>query len=303
MDRRLGTRPGAKAISGARVASTSTSTRLARVGRYAPPGTPACTSPAASPPRLPSRHALRPRQRAENCCLESSAKIKSNFLLHSVFWRNNSTHTFWRVSVSETVCSYGTAFVSQLQNQGLLALDSSPIDLRKTSCARRLLSRRRLARRHNRRAEEHAPEASPALPPPGDLGVSLLPPSARLEAGSPLRAPARHHAEGHQEHRREGRRGREHRDRGGDGDVRRRAATGVLPPGRRRAHRQEGGVPQGRFREPSPPRRPERARVSKRRTRRRRLHRATSSFSSASRRTVSTASPDAFSPLCHPRQP
>lgn len=77
MDRRLGTRPGAKAISGARVASTSTSTRLARVGRYAPPGTPACTSPAASPPRLPSRHALRPRQRAENCCLERAAQ-KSN---------------------------------------------------------------------------------------------------------------------------------------------------------------------------------------------------------------------------------
>ena len=140
--------------------------------------------------------------------------------------------------------------------------------------ARRLLSRRRLARRHNRRAEEHAPEASPALPPPGDLGVSLLPPSARLEAGSPLRAPARHHAEGHQELRRERRRGREHRDRRGDGDVRRRAAPGVLPPGRRRALRQEGGVPQGRFREPPPPRRPERARVSKRRTRRRRLRRA-----------------------------
>ena len=140
--------------------------------------------------------------------------------------------------------------------------------------ARRLLSRRRLARRHNRRAEEHAPEASPALPPPGDLGVSLLPPSARLEAGSPLRAPARHHAEGHQELRWERRRGREHRDRRGDGDVRRRAAPGVLPPGRRRALRQEGGVPQGMFREPPPPRRPERARVSKRRTRRRRLRRA-----------------------------
>ena len=141
--------------------------------------------------------------------------------------------------------------------------------------ARRLLSRRRLARRHNRRAEEHAPEASPALPPPGDLGVSLLPPSARLEAGSPLRAPARHHAEGHQELRRERRRGREHRDRRGDGDVRRRAAPGVLPlgvaelSGKKAEYRKVGFA--------NPHRRDDRSAraVSKRRsTRRRRLRRA-----------------------------